>query len=93
MLVAFAGLAVAVLLSVAASNLSTQPIGISGDKLGAGRLAPPAVVSTATSPALTDRTKTTPRPRTRTQAEPGTNRAVPEAGDDRAGHHTDNDDD
>jgi hypothetical protein len=38
---AIAGLAVAVALSVAASNLSTQPIGLSGEQLRAGdRLAP-----------------------------------------------------
>lgn len=40
-LLALAGLAVAVALSVAASNLSTQPIGLSGEQLRAGdRLAP-----------------------------------------------------
>ena len=49
-LVAFAGLAVAVALSVAASNLSTQPIGLSAEPLRAGdRLAPADVTHTRTA--------------------------------------------
>jgi hypothetical protein len=49
-LLALAGLAVAVGLSLAASNLSTQPIGLSNEPLRAGdRLAPPAVTRTTTS--------------------------------------------
>jgi hypothetical protein len=48
-LVALAGLAIAVVLSVAASNLSTQPIGLSNEPLRAGdRLAPPPVKTTET---------------------------------------------
>jgi cytoskeletal protein RodZ len=47
--VALAGLAIAVVLSVAASNLSTQPIGLSNEPLRAGdRLAPPTVRHTQT---------------------------------------------
>ena len=49
-LVALAGLAVAVALSVAASNLSTQPIGLSDEPLRAGaRLAPPEATVTPAS--------------------------------------------
>jgi hypothetical protein len=48
-LVALAGLGIAVALSVAASSLSTQPIGLSNEPLRAGdRLAPPSVTKTAT---------------------------------------------
>ena len=48
-LLALAGLAVAVALSVTASNLSTQPIGLSGEPLRAGeKLAPPSVTRTVT---------------------------------------------
>jgi hypothetical protein len=53
-LLALAGLAVAVALSVTASNLSTQPIGLSGEPLRAGeKLAPPSVTRTVivTTPA------------------------------------------
>ena len=46
-LLALAGLAIAVVLSVAASKLSTQPIGLSGEALqGAQRLAPQATIPT-----------------------------------------------
>lgn len=49
-LLALAGLAVAVALSVTASNLSTQPIGLSGEPLRAGdRLAPRSVTGTQTA--------------------------------------------
>ena len=48
-LLALAGLAVAVALSVTASNLSTQPIGLSAEPLRAGeKLAPPSVTRTVT---------------------------------------------
>ena len=48
-LLALAGLAVAVALSVAASNLSTQPIGLSAEPLRAGdKLAPASVTNTTT---------------------------------------------
>ena len=57
-LLALAGLAIAVALSVTASNLSTQPIGLSGEPLRAGdRLAPASVKSQRTT---TTRTSTTP---------------------------------
>jgi hypothetical protein len=57
-LVALVGLAVAVALSVTASNLSTQPIGLSGDPLRAGtRLAPPAVTTPASVPKTAARAK------------------------------------
>ena len=50
-LAAVAGIAVAVALSVAASTLSRQPIGISEEPLRAGtRLAPPAVTVTHARP-------------------------------------------
>ena len=63
-LVALAGLAIAVLLSVAASNLSTQPIGLAGEPLRASdRLAP--AVETQTTATTTHPKK---RPRTKTQA-------------------------
>src|SRR3954465_9853171 len=49
-LLALAGLAVAVALSVTASNLSTQPIGLSGEPLRAGdRLAPTNATRTSAS--------------------------------------------
>src|SRR3954453_4627848 len=57
-LLALAGLAVAVALSVTASNLSTQPIGLSGEPLRAGdRLAP----TTATRTSATVHKKARPR--------------------------------
>lgn len=67
-LLALAGLAVAVALSVTASNLSTQPIGLSGEPLRAGeKLAPPSVTRTVTSEAAKrrkNRTQTTTTPTT-----------------------------
>ena len=62
-LLALAGLAVAVALSVTASNLSTQPIGLNGEPLRAGeKLAPPSVSRTSAVP-----TEAKKRKRTRTQ--------------------------
>src|SRR4051794_3157506 len=70
-LLALAGLAVAVALSVTASNLSTQPIGLQGEELRAGdRLAPPSVTRTTTKKAQpkprkrkrSTETQTTPQP-------------------------------
>ena len=53
-LIALAGLAIAVALSVAASNLSTQPIGLEGEPLRAGeRLAPVTVTETSATTATT----------------------------------------
>jgi hypothetical protein len=67
-LVALAGIAVAVALSVAASNLSTQPIGISEEPLRATtRLAPAPDTGTSTTPRTP--TQTTP---TRTSTAPTT---------------------
>jgi allophanate hydrolase subunit 2 len=61
-LLALAGLAVAVVLSVAASNLSTQSIGLEGQPLRAGdRLAPTSAGTTRSSTTKkTTRTTTTP---------------------------------
>ena len=98
-LLALAGLAVAVALSVTASNLSTQPIGLSGEPLRAGqKLAPPNVTRTVTvtkqaqrpkrpRPATQTRTATTPTS-TATQTMPtttGSSRPDADA-DDRGGH-------
>jgi hypothetical protein len=71
-LVALAGLAIAVILSVAASNLSTQPIGLSNEPLRASdRLAPPTVTRTraATKKARARVKRRTPTP-TRTTPAP-----------------------
>ena len=68
-LLALAGLALAVVLSVTASNLSTQPIGLSGEPLRAGqKLAPPAVTrdTTTTTPKHSKRTRTQTTPTTST---------------------------
>jgi hypothetical protein len=107
-LLALAGLAVAVALSVAASNLSTQPIGLSGEQLRAGdRLAPaePAARKspakrkpsrTTTAPALT-RSTTAPAP-TPTPVQPTTTTGSSgsgggEPGDDHGGsRHSGSDD-
>jgi hypothetical protein len=62
-LVALAGIAVAVALSVAASNLSTQPIGISEEPLRA---------TTRLAPAPDTGTQTTPRKQTHTTTSPAT---------------------
>jgi hypothetical protein len=60
-LVGLAGLAVAVALSVAASNLSTQPIGLSNEPLRAGeRLAPAVGARTTPTRKKAKRRKPTP---------------------------------
>lgn len=70
---ALAGLAVAVALSVAASNLSTQPIGLSGEPLRAGdKLAPPV-----TAPARPTMTTTTKRTKPRRPSTTQPTQAVP----------------
>jgi hypothetical protein len=104
-LLALAGLAVAVALSVTASNLSTQPIGLSGQPLRAGaRLAPPVVTTpasvpkSATTPTQTaTHTTTHPAPTTTTTTPtPTTTSTTPAAkpfdSDDHGGHR-DHDDD
>jgi hypothetical protein len=69
-LLALAGLAVAVALSVTASNLSTQPIGLSGEPLRAGeKLAPPSVTRTVT---VTKEAKKPRKAATRTATAPVT---------------------
>lgn len=80
-LLALAGLAIAVALSVTASNLSTQPIGLSGEPLRAGdRLAPSNVTRTQTTTSSekqakrrkqTTTTETTPVPTTTTGSSAG----------------------
>ena len=95
-LLALAGLAVAVALSVTASNLSTQPIGLSGEPLRAGdRLAPVSVSGTSEAPK--PKAKSKPRKSTTTTV-PTTTNSGSAAGDsdsdDRgAGPHHDGDDD
>lgn len=94
-LMALGGLAIAVALSVAASNLSTQPIGISGEPLKAGdRLAPVTVtrtqVVTGAQPDAGKRRSTTDQTERTTGRERTTGHERP--GDDR-GHNTDGDDD
>jgi hypothetical protein len=75
-LLALAGLAVAVALSVAASNLSTQPIGLTNEPLRAGeRLAPPATTPTTTASKPAERRKSTRTQRTPAQAPTATTRA------------------
>ena len=65
-LLALAGLAVAVLLSVAASSLSTQPIGLSGEPLRAGdKLAPANVTRTQATVTRVPR-----KPKSHTQTQP-----------------------
>jgi hypothetical protein len=96
-LLALAGLALAVVLSVTASNLSTQPIGLSGEPLRAGdRLAPPQGTRFTTTPAPA-RTHTTPtRPQTTTAPAPSSNSGSAKGdndGDDHGGRrHPDSDD-
>ena len=94
---ALAGLAVAVALSVAASNLSTQPIGLSGEPLRAGdKLAPAQVTERETTAAPTPR-----KPRTqtttaavRTEITPSVSTRGNEGpGDDHGGRDSDHDDD
>jgi hypothetical protein len=97
-LLALAGLALAVVLSVTASNLSTQPIGLSGEPLRAGdRLAPPQGTRFTTTPAPA-RTQTTPAPpQTTTAPAPSSNSGSATGdndGDDHGGgRHPDSDDD
>jgi hypothetical protein len=94
-LLALAGLALAVVLSVTASNLSTQPIGLSGEPLRAGdKLAPADVTRTST----TKRTRsTTTSTTTATQTSPTTtsgSHSGPGDGDDHGGRRDhDSDDD
>ena len=64
-LIALAGLAIAVALSVAASNLSTQPIGLEGEPLRAGEKLAPA--TTGSSGPSESPTRTTSTDRTSTQ--------------------------
>jgi hypothetical protein len=96
-LLALAGLAVAVALSVAASNLSTQPIGLTNEPLRAGeRLAPPPATRTTTASKPAKRRKPTRTQRTRSPAPTATTPAPTvttpaptttggEAGDDHGG--------
>jgi hypothetical protein len=93
-LLALAGLAIAVVLSVTASNLSTQPIGLSGEPLRAGdKLAPADVTRTQT----TSRTRsTTTSTTTATQTSPTTSgsNSGSSDGDDHGGRRDhDSDDD
>ena len=90
-LLALAGLAVAVALSVAASNLSTQPIGLSGEPLRAGdKLAPAQVTQRET----TTGTRKPRKPRTQTVTVPSSSRGGGDNhGDDHGGHDPDHDDD
>jgi hypothetical protein len=92
-LLGIAGLAVAVALSLAASTLSTQPIGLSGEPLRAGeRLAPPSATSRRTTSTARKRTstakKTTPAP-TQTAPAPTVTATSPttttSSGDDHGG--------
>src|SRR4051812_49417169 len=103
-LIALAGLAIAVLLSVAASNLSTQPIGLEGEPLRAGeRLAPatPQQRAAATTPKKsrsrsTTRTQTTPpatAPQVPRPATTATSTIPAPRTDDHGGGDPDHDDD
>jgi hypothetical protein len=86
-LLALAGLALAVVLSVTASNLSTQPIGLSGEPLRAGdKLAPASVTRDTTTTTTAKRhrkrsgtqtatTPTTTTPTTSTTPSPATTRS------------------
>jgi hypothetical protein len=66
-LLALAGLALAVALSVTASNLSTQPIGLSGEPLRAGqKLAPAGVTRDTTTTRTTAKHRHKRRPKTTT---------------------------
>src|SRR4051794_37381548 len=96
---ALAGLAVAVALSVAASNLSSQPIGLSAEPLRAGdRLAPESVrrtkktVAPKKNQSSTQTTQTATIPTTTTPTTTsGSGHSEP--GDDYAGRDSDHDDD
>jgi hypothetical protein len=78
-LMALVGIVVAVALSVTASSLSTQPIGLSGEQLRAGdRLAP--AERTVVTPAATPKHKPKPKParsRKRTTATPTVTATTP----------------
>src|SRR3954466_7130057 len=70
-LLALAGLAIAVVLSVEASNLSTQPIGLSNEPLRAGaRLAPPRATRSETGKKSKRRVKRRTPTRTATTPAP-----------------------
>jgi hypothetical protein len=92
-LLALAGLAVAVALSVTASDLSTQPIGLTGEPLRAGdRLAPTDVTRTQATikPAKPAPAQTQTTPLTATSGRgPGDN----DSDDHGRGRHRDSDDD
>ena len=96
-LLALAGLALAVALSITASNLSTQPIGLSGEPLRAGeKLAPPSVTRTHTTtaakkskPKRTTPTTTAPAPSSTSGPGAGDN----DSDDHGSGRHHDGDDD
>jgi hypothetical protein len=101
-LLALAGLALAVALSVTASNLSTQPIGLSAEPLRAGdRLAPASVTTTAkknTKKEKKARKQSTATPTTTQPANVPTQRSSSgsrevEPGDDHGGGDGDADDD
>jgi hypothetical protein len=98
-LLALAGLAVAVALSVTASNLSTQPIGLSGEPLRAGDRLAPASVTRTTTAATAKKAKSRKPPVTHTTPTPTTTLPVPSTGssgdsDDHGGErHHDSDDD
>lgn len=94
-LLALAGIAIAVALSVAASNLSTQPIGLSGEPLRAGdRLAPAVTTKPSTSRSRTGTaTATTPGPaQTSTGTSTATTPSEPRF-EDRGAGDPDHDDD
>src|SRR3954464_1283023 len=80
-LIALLGLAVAALVSLGASDLTSQPIGLSSEPLTAGdQLAPPRTVTVVRTHTVTDRTPT--RARSTTTASPPPSPAAPPAGTD-----------
>src|SRR4051795_6396181 len=93
-LLALAGLAVAVALSVTASNLSTQPIGLSGEPLRAGdRLAP--TNATRTPASVQKKAKPHVKPGSTGSAPatvPTTTTTTPSSGTDPGGSGLDSDD-
>jgi hypothetical protein len=95
-LVAVAGLAIAVVLSVAASNLSTQPIGLSAEPLRAGERLAPADVTRQDAQSKPKSKPAKQRATTHTATTPSVTslpQATGETGDDHGGRHTDSDDD
>jgi hypothetical protein len=99
-LLALAGLAVAVALSVAASNLSTQPIGLSGEPLRAGDRLAPASVTRTSRPAKKAKPKpkraktpTTTAPAPTTTSNSGSGSGDNDSDDHGSGRHRDGDDD